>query len=261
MAVIIQRMVGSRHGDRFYPTSPAWRVVQRLSLAAMKSDDGVAAVRWGSAAPWSRATPACASRPVPAPHPRGSSADVLLKTRTRVLRARPVARRVRSPGRRGPSCRASARGGRGRRHAGRGRIDLVAREPCDHDGLARPGVRLVTFAPILKHGVFPLADVLHAMLDSGPLRHRLGGRDRVRREPVGARRLPAGVRLPADAAARGRRRHGTPRPERAPAGEVLCRSDAVLGHGRINDVRDLVVVDQHRYDGCAASRSPSRWRA
>jgi hypothetical protein len=32
------------------------------------------------------------------------------------------------------------------------------------------------------------------------------------------------------------------------ADEVLCRSSAVLGHGRIGDLRDLVVVDYHRYD-------------
>ena len=35
-----------------------------------------------------------------------------------------------------------------------------------YDGIARPGVRLVTFAPILKHGVFPLASA-RALLDVG----------------------------------------------------------------------------------------------
>src|SRR6266487_433341 len=36
-----------------------------------------------------------------------------------------------------------------------------------YDGISRPGVRLVTFAPILKHGVFPLSDVLDLLLELG----------------------------------------------------------------------------------------------
>jgi len=31
-------------------------------------------------------------------------------------------------------------------------------------------------------------------------------------------------------------------------GTVLCSSPAVLGHGKIEDVRDVVVVDYHRFD-------------
>src|SRR6185295_15845558 len=33
------------------------------------------------------------------------------------------------------------------------------------DGIARPGVRVVSFAPILKHDVFPLADILTLLLE------------------------------------------------------------------------------------------------
>ena len=36
-----------------------------------------------------------------------------------------------------------------------------------YDGLSRPGVRLVSFAPILKHGLFPLADMLSRLLEIG----------------------------------------------------------------------------------------------
>ena len=36
-----------------------------------------------------------------------------------------------------------------------------------YDGLSRPGVRLVTFAPVLKHGAFPLAAILAELLEVG----------------------------------------------------------------------------------------------
>ena len=34
-----------------------------------------------------------------------------------------------------------------------------------YDGISRPGPRLVTFAPVLKHDVFPLAEILTGLLD------------------------------------------------------------------------------------------------
>ncbi len=34
----------------------------------------------------------------------------------------------------------------------------------------------------------------------------------------------------------------------APEGSILCRSDSVLGHGTLGDLRDLVVVDSERFD-------------
>ena len=36
-----------------------------------------------------------------------------------------------------------------------------------YDGIGRAGARLVTFAPILKDDVFPLADILNFMLSVG----------------------------------------------------------------------------------------------
>src|SRR5438477_8410651 len=36
-----------------------------------------------------------------------------------------------------------------------------------YDGLSRPGVRIVSFAPILKHAVFPLAAMLDQLMSIG----------------------------------------------------------------------------------------------
>ena len=35
------------------------------------------------------------------------------------------------------------------------------------DGISRAGVRLVTFAPVLKHGLFPLAEIVDALMEMG----------------------------------------------------------------------------------------------
>ena len=55
-----------------------------------------------------------------------------------------------------------------------------------YDGLSRPGTRIVSFAPILKHGVFPLASILERLI-------RIG--DEAFGRPV---EVEFAVRLPAD---------------------------------------------------------------
>ena len=61
-----------------------------------------------------------------------------------------------------------------------------------YDGLSRPGPRLVTFAPILKQGRFPLAERAGDPHGGGGAGHGHAGRDRVRGEPRGpAREAPA----------------------------------------------------------------------
>ena len=122
-----------------------------------------------------------------------------------------------------------------------------------YDGLSRPGVRLVSFAPVLKHGVFPLAEVLNDLLDIGA---------RGMNRPA---EIEFAVRLSPDESAPHEFGFLQMRPL-VPAGEaadldvgetsrelLLCRSPQVMGNGRIDDLRDLVVVDFHRFD-----RSKSR---
>ena len=36
-----------------------------------------------------------------------------------------------------------------------------------YDGVSRPGARIVTFAPMLKHGTFPLAEILDDLVRAG----------------------------------------------------------------------------------------------
>jgi hypothetical protein len=116
-----------------------------------------------------------------------------------------------------------------------------------YDGISRPGVRLVTFAPILKHGLFPLATILDELL-------RLCG------EGTGAPvEVEFAVRL-------GNRQHAPefgilqlrplgrvrevqqPDVPRVAREQVICASDAALGHGTFDGIRDVVVIDVHQFD-------------
>ena len=117
-----------------------------------------------------------------------------------------------------------------------------------YDGLSRPGTRIVSFAPILKHGVFPLAGILEQLIRIG---EDAFGR------PVEiefAVRLPRGPNETADFGFLQIRplvlsreseelRMEDVNPER-----LVCQSTKVLGNGRIEDLRDVVVVDFHRFE-------------
>lgn len=115
-----------------------------------------------------------------------------------------------------------------------------------YDTLQPGGRKLITFANILQHGVFPLPELLQIML-----RH---GREEMRR-PV---EIEFAVNF--DAAAKSGVFYMLQiRPmvdvkadlgedlDEVPAGSLLLKSDNSLGHGIIDDVRDVVYVKTKDY--------------
>ena len=117
-----------------------------------------------------------------------------------------------------------------------------------YDGLSRPGTRIVSFAPVLKHGVFPLASILDQLTRIGE--------DAFGRavEVEFAVRLP---KRPAEAAHFGflqirplvlSREGEELRMEDVDPQRLICQSAKVLGNGRIQDLRDAIVVDFHRFE-------------
>ncbi|MFA7330786.1 MAG: PEP/pyruvate-binding domain-containing protein [Candidatus Delongbacteria bacterium] len=115
------------------------------------------------------------------------------------------------------------------------------------DGLSRAGQRFVSFAPVLKHELFPLAEILSRLL-------RVGARGMSR--PV---ELEFAVNLfPAS----GERREFSILQMRpmvlsmeldelsleAEPEQVICRSESVLGAGRLDDLRDILVVDVESFE-------------
>jgi CheY-like chemotaxis protein len=115
------------------------------------------------------------------------------------------------------------------------------------DGLSRPGVRLVTFAPILKNDLFPLAEILNVVLDMGSW--GMGS-------PV---ELEFAVNLPQSSdqhcefALLQLRPLVTSREfEELELGEIdsdqlICQSKKVLGNGVIENIFDIVVVDVEQF--------------
>ena len=117
-----------------------------------------------------------------------------------------------------------------------------------YDGMSRPGTRVVTFAPVLKHEVFPLAAILSQLMEIGEAAFA---------RPVeiefAVRLLPT-ASVPADFGFLQirplvlSREVQEIRAENIQPSRLLCHSSRVLGNGRFPDLHDLVVVDFHRFE-------------
>jgi CheY-like chemotaxis protein len=117
-----------------------------------------------------------------------------------------------------------------------------------YDGLSRKGIRVVSFAPILRNRIFPLPQIIDLLLDMGtwgmgtPIEiefavnmsdqpgapHRFGLLQM--RPLVVSREIEE---LNVDGFAREK---------------LLCYSDQALGHGALRDIYDIVEVDIGRFD-------------
>jgi CheY-like chemotaxis protein len=254
MAVIIQRLVGSAHGGRFYPSFAGVARSHNFYPAAPGGpEDGIAAVALGfgeSVVDGETCIRFCPR------YPRNvvgfSSVADLVQNSQREFYALQVATPPGETPRPEPE-------GTGLRRLG---LELAEEDgslaavgstyspenDAVYDGIARPGVRIVTFAPILKHGVFPLAEVLSALLEMGS--HGAG-------TPVEiefAASLSAADAAPKEFGflqlrplAISRELYDLEIGEVAPE-DLVCRSTTVLGNGRLDGIRDLVIVDYHRFD-------------
>ena len=109
-------------------------------------------------------------------------------------------------------------------------------------------MRVVTFAPILKHDVFPLAPLLDRLMKIGE--------DAFARpvEIEFAVRMPRHSEEPAEFGFLQIRplslTHDSEelRMDEVEAAQVICQSAEVLGNGRVADLRDAIVVDFHRFE-------------
>jgi hypothetical protein len=250
MAVILQRVVGTAHGPRFYPDfSGVVRSHNFYPVPPMTFADGIAAVALGlgrTVVDGGRCLNFCPR------YPRNllqfsSVEDILANTQTEfcALELDGV------PHGAGPGHLREARFGLDVAEAD-GTLDPVAStysadNHAVYDGISRPGARVVTFAPMLKHGIFPLATILEVLVRAGE--DALGN-------PV---EIEFAVRLPrSDEPAEfgflqirpltlARDQGDLTIGEVDPA-QLLCQSTKVLGNGRIENLHDIVVVDSHRFE-------------
>jgi len=117
-----------------------------------------------------------------------------------------------------------------------------------YDGLSRSGTRIISFAPVLKHGLFPLPQILDQIMGIG---------EAAMGRPVEIEFAVKLAQQPGDEAEfgflqirplvmsrEGEELHMTPVDPR----QLICQSVKVLGHGRVSDLRDVIVVDFHRFE-------------
>jgi len=249
MAVIIQEVVGVAHGTRFYPDfSGVARSYDFYPTLPIRAEDGVVAVGLGLGEAVAGGETCLRFCPR---YPRHlvtfSSVDDALKNSQREFYALDLSdtedpTRPRSLGHYGLQVAEDD-----------GTLTSVGStyspdNDVIYDGISRPGVRVVSFAPILKHNIFPLSDLLVELLKIGA--ESTG--TQVEIEFAVNLSVPAGA--PAEFGFLQMRPLALTREmEELEIGHVLtsqlvCRSARVLGNGKISDIRDVVVVDYHRFD-------------
>lgn len=250
MAVIVQQLVGTAHGDRFYPDfSGVVRSHNFYPAPPMTFSDGIAAVALGlgrAVVDGGRCLTFCPRYPQNLLQ-FSSVEDMLNNTQTEFWAL-------------------SLNGGESGRagHLQETRFSLDVAESDDtlaplgstysqdnhaiYDGVSRTGLRIVTFAPILKHGLFPLPAILQTLVKCGE--DALG-------VPV---EIEFAVQLPRHSRAVGEFGFLQIRPltlsrgnqdlslENVQPAHVLCESSKVLGNGRVENLRDMIVVDSQRFE-------------
>ena len=117
-----------------------------------------------------------------------------------------------------------------------------------YDGISRDGLRVVTFAPVLKHKIFPLPEILNLLLGLGAW----GMGSPVEIEFAVNLQVPEG-KLKEFAMLQMRPLVISHELDELKIDEVekstlICQSDQVLGNGAMEEIYDVVVVDQKKYD-------------
>lgn len=117
-----------------------------------------------------------------------------------------------------------------------------------YDGISRKGSRVVTFAPVLKHNAFPLAEILDLLLELGtwgmgaPVEIEFAVNMTV---PPGKPKEFAMLQMRPLVISRELEELEVDNAEKE---DLICQSSQVLGNGAINDVYDIVVVDIQKFD-------------
>ena len=252
MAVIVQRMVGARHDDRFYPDfAGVAKSYNFYPIAPQKPEDGVVSAALGlgkTVVEGGNAIRFCPKYPAhmlqffsPEKTWRNTqneffaldlkaeltdepeSADLLLKKYGLDIAEQD------------------------------GTLQYVgsaysAENDALYDGLSRQGSRVVSFAPILSNRIFPLPQIVELLLDLGM--QGMGTPVEIEfavnmSTPEGAPREFGLLQIRPVALSTEAEQLIT---EQTTQENLICFSEHVLGHGVLNNIRDIVLVDIHKFD-------------
>jgi len=257
MAVIVQKMIGSRHGSRFYPDlSGVARSYNFYPVGPQKTTDGIVSVALGLGKMVVEGGSAVRFSPrYPTHLEQFMTVKNALQDNQKDFFAVDLVSKVEN--------------NRAVQDYFVRKFDLETAEQdgvlnwiastyspendAIYDGISRGGVRLVTFAPILKSNFFPLTKIMELLLDMGGW----GMGTPVEIEFAANLSVPEGQ--PKEFAILQMRPMVLNReleilnvddfnPE-----QVICRSSRVLGNGLIQNIHDILVVDRDTFD-----RSKSR---
>ncbi|MEO8083429.1 MAG: PEP/pyruvate-binding domain-containing protein [Ardenticatenales bacterium] len=173
MAVVIMQIVGDRHGDVVYPHfSGVAQSHNFYPVRAMKAEEGIATVALGLGKTVVDGGRAVRFSPAhPEWLPQMSVPEDILANAQRTFWALDVTRPASFHTPEPESALVELGLADAERHDTLWPVASVYVPDNDavYDGLSRPGVRLVTFAPILKHHLLPLCETLQRLLQLGTL--------------------------------------------------------------------------------------------
>lgn len=250
MAVVIQKICGSRYGHHFYPTlSGVARSQNYYPVGPIMPNDGMAKIALGFGRTINRGEGGLRFCPK-YPHllPDFSKVEDILSNAQQTFYALPLAadgstfnlsedlerRQVADALQEPPLAKVAS--------------TYQAQDGRIRDSLTASGAALVTFAPILKHRIFPLADLLVDLLAIG--RHGTGGHVEIEFGidfPEEENALPTFYLLQMRPMPMG----GDPfevQIAEDDKSQALCYSSKALGHGRFEHVFDIVCVTPEKFD-------------
>ena len=252
MAVIIQKMVGARHKNRFYPDfAGVAKSYNFYPIPPQKSSDGIVALALGlGKTVVDGGSTVKFSPPYPNHLPQFSSIKETLRNNqkqfyaldlsahsgdyidTHDLLVKPYSLEISEQD---------------------GSLSFVGstyshENNAIYDGISRDGLRIVSFAPVLKHKIFPLPQILELLLEMGswgmgtPIEIEFAvsmsvesGNPKefalLQMRPLVLKREIEELKV-----------------EVEDPSKLICQSPYVLGHGAIEDIHDIIFVDYHLFE-------------
>ncbi len=249
MGVILQELVGSPYGERFYPTfSGVARSYNYYPTNNVSPEQGVACVALGLGKTVVEGGESLIFSPAqPRTLPQFATITDTLANSQRTFYALDMSHPSAYPDAKGDAHMLKLELEVAEEDGTLAPIGSVysAENDAIYDGIFRPGPRLVTFAHVLKSGLFPLADILQLLLKIGeegmacPVEIEFAVNMSSGPMKFGFLQIRPTIT---------NEEHADVQAEEVSIDQVLCESPKALGNGHFTDVHDVVYVKPEAFD-------------
>ena len=249
MGVVIQEIVGSRYEDRFYPTfSGVARSYNFYPLGRLKPEEGIACVALGLGKMVVEGGEMLMFSPShPEILPQFTDRRAMLACSQRKFFALPMEHFAVQPLVDADGNLATHDLEIAERDGTLALVGSVYSRENDAlcDGIHEAGARVVTFAPVLKSRLFPLAEIIRLLLDIGqrgmacPIEIEFAVNMNTRPMQFGVLQIRPTI---ADEA------NERVSVDEGEDGRVLCRSPQTMGNGYIRSIRDVICVKPESFE-------------